>query len=108
MVAGIVLTVSGAAVALSGVLALTGRLTRNRWAGVRTSATMRNDQAFAVGNRAAGPAVLAGGIVAVVCGVIALVWPGNAEAAWVLAGAAVMVVLVVAGGVRGDRAARGA
>jgi uncharacterized membrane protein len=106
MIGAAVLVVAGVLVAASGFLGLTGRLARNRWAGVRTSATMRDDRAFRVGNQAAGPAVVGGGVVAILCGVIAMASSGSAG--WVLGGVIVMVLLVVAGGVRGDRAARGA
>lgn len=106
MIAGIVLAASGTLVAVSGVLGLTAKLPRNRWSGVRTSATMRSDRAFEIGNRVAGPAVLAGGIAAILCGVLAITLPGNTDVAWVLAGAIIMVVLVVVGGIQGDRAAR--
>jgi hypothetical protein len=53
------LVTAGVLVAASGILGVLGRLPRNRWAGVRTSATLRNDPAFEAGNRVAGPAVIA-------------------------------------------------
>jgi hypothetical protein len=104
--AGSVLVAAGVSVAASGVLGLLGRLGRNRWAGVRTSATLRTERAFEVGNRAAAPAVITAGLTAVMCGALAAASPAAAEAAWVLIGALTMGILAVIGGVRGDRAAR--
>jgi hypothetical protein len=42
---------------------------------------MRSDRAFDIGNRAAEPAVLGGGIAAVLCGVLAIALPDNADVA---------------------------
>ncbi|WP_433303820.1 SdpI family protein [Actinoplanes sp. CA-030573] len=106
MVAAVVVIGAGALVALTGVLGLLGRLPRNRVAGVRTSATLRSDRAFEIGNRVAAPLVIAGGAAAVAGGLVALALPDRARTACVLAGVVLLVALVVAGGVRGDRAAR--
>lgn len=106
MVAAAVVIVAGGLVALVGVLGCLGRLPRNRLAGVRTSATLRSDRAFEVGNRVAGPAVIVGGVAAMVSGLVALSLPERDMTACVLAGVVVMVALAVVGGVRGDRAAR--
>ena len=106
MVAEAVVIVAGGLVALVGLLGRLGRLPRNRLAGVRTSATLRSDRAFEVGNRVAGPAVIVGGVAAMVSGLVALSLPKRDTLACVLVGVVVMVALAVVGGVRGDRAAR--
>ena len=106
MVAAAVVIVAGGLVAFVGLLGRLGRLPRNRLAGVRTPATLRSDRAFEVGNRVAAPAVIAGGVAAMVGGLVALSLPERDEVGTVLAGAVVMVILAVVGGVRGDRAAR--
>ncbi|SNY44196.1 SdpI family protein [Paractinoplanes atraurantiacus] len=102
MAGPIIVMVAGVLVAAAGLLGWLGKLPRNSVAGVRTASTMRSERAFTVGNRVAGPAVVAGGLAAVAGGVLALVLD---SLGWVLAGVAAMVVLVVAGGVAGSRAA---
>jgi len=68
---------------------------------------MRSDRAFEVGNRVAAPAVIAGGLAAVICGLLALGPAADAQVTCVSLGAPLMGVLVVVGGLRGNRAARG-
>nr|WP_130345360.1 SdpI family protein [Herbihabitans rhizosphaerae] len=100
------LVLLGAAVAVVGYLGLAERLPRNRFSGVRTEATMRDDDAFRVGNKVAGAPILAGGLVAVAGGAIAWVMPSTAGAiVSMLLGAVGMVVIAVAGGIVGHRAA---
>ena len=60
VIGSIVVIAVGGIVTVTGVLAWLGRLPRNRLAGVRTRATMRSDQAFRIGNRAAAPALTIG------------------------------------------------
>ncbi|MED5801069.1 SdpI family protein [Gordonia sp. Z-3] len=55
-----------------GALAITGRLRRNRWVGVRADATMRSDEAFAVANRVAAPGELAAAGILVLAGILTL------------------------------------
>ncbi|XVV08143.1 SdpI family protein [Actinoplanes sp. CA-131856] len=102
MASSIIVMVAGVLVAAAGLAGWLGRLPRNSVAGVRTRATMRSERAFAVGNRVAGPAIVAGGLAAVVGGMLALV---QDSIGWVLAGVVVMVLLVIVGGVTGSRAA---
>jgi uncharacterized membrane protein len=101
----VVVIVAGALVAVSGVLGWVGRLPRNRLAGVRTSSTMRSERAFAAGNRAAGPAVTLGGLVAMVAGVVGLFVRGSNVDGVMVVGALAMGVLAVVGGIVGSRAA---
>ena len=59
LIVSVVLFTLALAVAGVAVAGLTERLPRNRWAGVRTPATLRDDQTFALANRIAGPTLLA-------------------------------------------------
>lgn len=99
-----VLLLAALALAVVAVLALTGRLRRNRWAGVRTPATLAGAEAFTVGNRVAAPPVLAAAVLLFLAAVAEFSEAAVAPVAMVLcvAGAA---ALVVVGGVLGNRAA---
>jgi uncharacterized membrane protein len=108
MVIGIVMVVAGALTGLVGALGWIGRLPRNRWAGVRTPATLRSDEAFRTGNRAAGPLTVVGGVAALAGGVLAMVVPARDAVACVLVGAFLGAGLTVLGGLIGGRAANAA
>jgi hypothetical protein len=90
-----------------GALGWRRQLPRNRFAGVRTAATLRDDETFAVGNQVGAPPTIAAGAVAVVAGAAAALAP-SPLAGWVLAGLGFvgMLGLALVGGVLGDRAAR--
>ncbi|WP_245645393.1 SdpI family protein [Pseudonocardia acaciae] len=106
VVAG-VLVLGGVGLAVVGVLGVRRRLPRNRFAGVRTVNTLRDDETFAVGNQVAAPLTIASGAVAAVGGVAGLAAPSGAVAVTLLVLAGLgAVVLTVAGGVLGDRAAK--
>lgn len=106
-VVGVVMAAAGIALAVVGALGWRRRLPRNRFAGVRTAATLRDDETFAVGNQVSAPLTVTAGAGALVAGVAALFAPSTL-AAWVLVGLgfAGMLVLTLVGGVLGDRAAR--
>ncbi|HZG90457.1 MAG TPA: SdpI family protein [Pseudonocardia sp.] len=97
-----------AGVGLLGVAALgaRSRLPRNRWAGVRTAATLRTDETFALANRVAALPVGAAGAVAAAGGA-ALLAGADGPLAWVVLAISAVGTLVLAGvgGVAGDRAA---
>lgn len=100
----VVLVLVGVAFGAVGVLGMRGRLHRNRFFGVRTKATLRDDEAFALANRiAAAPTLAAGGIALVAAAAIA-VNPGTAVLVGVL-GLVGAFVIAAAGGVLGHRAA---
>jgi uncharacterized membrane protein len=98
------LVVAGLALGVVGLLGWRRRLPRNRWAGVRTPAALRDDETFAVANQVSAPLLIAAGAVALVGGLTAL---GAPTAGWVLAVVAGVgaVALTLAGGLLGDRAA---
>jgi uncharacterized membrane protein len=82
------------------------RLPRNRFAGVRTSATMRSEEAFKLGNKIAAPGRAASGAVMLLAaiGVLALPGPWGLCAAAVT-GAVVSIVPAGYGAYVGNKAA---
>lgn len=102
----LLLAIAGLAVGTVGVLGLRGALPRNRWAGVRTAATMRDDTAFTLGNKVAGAPLLAAGAAAFAAGALGAVMPTMASRVTVAAvGLLGMLVLTLVGGALGHRAA---
>ena len=106
LVLGSLLLVLGVALLTVAVLGLRRKLRRNRWAGVRTPASMRSDAAFAVANQvAAAPLGAAGGVALV--GGAALLAGATDVLGWTMVVVSLVAVFVLAGvgGVAGDRAA---
>ncbi|MHA6806241.1 SdpI family protein [Salinifilum ghardaiensis] len=101
-----VLVLAGAGLVFVGLRGTRGTLPRNRYAGVRTPEAMRSDQAFALANRAAGPALLAGGGAALLAGAA---MPALASVVSVVLVAVLgfggAFALMTLGGVAGHRAA---
>ena len=58
LIVAVVLFVLALVVGVVAVAGLTGRLGRNRWAGVRTADTLRDDETFALANKVAAPSIL--------------------------------------------------
>ncbi|MDV6010996.1 SdpI family protein [Haloechinothrix sp. LS1_15] len=96
----------GVLIGWGGYLGWRGRIPRDRGAGVRTWATLRNDEAFRVGNRVAAlPTMVAGGV-GVVSGLASAVMPDTFGIVLAVSvGMVGMVALVGAGGALGHRAA---
>lgn len=105
MALGGVLVLAGVALVVVGALGWRGRLPRNRFAGVRTPATMRSPEAFAVANRVAGPPTVAAGVVLAVGGGFSAAATGPAVAVVAAVGTVGGLALVVAGGLLGHRSA---
>lgn len=97
--------VIGLVVATVGVLGLRERLPRNRFGGVRTPATLRDDETFRVGNRVAGLPIAVGGVVGVVGGVVGVAMTGAAAVVVAVLALLGTVAIAAAGGVLGHRAA---
>lgn len=98
--------VLGLLVGFGGFLGFRERLTREGGTGVRTQAALRSEEAFKLANRVAGLPTMAGGAIAVLTGLAGLAMPttgGLISAA--LAGVLAMLLLVMGGGVLGNRAA---
>ncbi|MDT7680787.1 MAG: hypothetical protein QOG57_1097 [Pseudonocardiales bacterium] len=106
MIAGL-LVLGGLALAVVGILGWRRRLPRNRFAGVRTVNTLRDDETFAVGNQIGAPLSMAAGAVAVLGGLAVLATPSTAVRLTLIVLAALgALVLTAVGGVLGDRAAK--
>lgn len=103
---GLVLVAAGIALTVIAVLGARAALRRNRWAGVRTTASLSSDAAFTLANRVAAVPLGAGGVVAAAGGAVVLAGAGGVLATVVLAVSVIgALVLVGLGGVLGDRAA---
>ncbi|TQF74658.1 SdpI family protein [Rhodococcus spelaei] len=100
-----VLAIVVGSVAVAG---LTGRLPRNRWAGVRTPETLASEETFALANRIAGPTMAAAALLLVIGGIGALTL--GTVGGFGVAAVAVVAALVTAayGGTVGARAAAAA
>jgi hypothetical protein len=90
-----------------GHLTADDKLPRNHFAGARTAATLKSDEAWYAGQRAAAIPTQAAGAIAILGGVILAVWhPDTATAGTVgLALGALIVGAVIFGGVRANTAA---
>lgn len=88
-----------------GVLGLLGRLRPNRFAGVRTPATLRSTEAFTLANKVAAPTVIAAGAVFALGGAVALLADGWLAIGAVLAALVAAFVTAGAGSSLGIRAA---
>jgi uncharacterized membrane protein len=100
------LVLGGAALLFLGFRGLRGQLVRNRYVGVRTPAAMRSEDAFELANRAAGPAMLAGGAIAVLAGVSMPMLAATSSVVMVAVfGLVGAFALMTVGGVVGNRAA---
>ncbi|MDQ4092738.1 MAG: SdpI family protein, partial [Actinomycetota bacterium] len=75
---GVVLLATGGGLITVGLLGWRQRLPRNRFAGVRTPATLRSDAAFIAANRVAAPPVFAAGVICAAGGALALGAAGSA------------------------------
>ncbi|WP_133904042.1 SdpI family protein [Actinophytocola oryzae] len=104
-VIALVVLVVGLFVAAVGVLGFLERLPRNRFGGVRTPATLRDDETFRVGNKVAGLPIAVGGVVGILGGVAGLAMTGVAAVVVVVIALVGTVGIAAAGGVLGHRAA---
>ncbi|SFW53801.1 SdpI family protein [Amycolatopsis australiensis] len=98
--------VLGLFVGFGGFLGFRERLTREGGTGVRTQAALRSEEAFKLANRVAGLPTMAGGAISVLAGLAGLAMPSTGGLiAAAFAGVLAMLVLVMGGGVLGNRAA---
>lgn len=109
-----VITIASAAVTVVGWLGFTGRLPRNRWAGIRTGYTMSTDTRWAAAHRAGGPFLVLGGVAATAAGMAFLPFslagkvPAALEASVVIGCAVVLVLAALASWLIGTSSARSA
>ncbi|MFP5019165.1 SdpI family protein [Pseudonocardia phyllosphaerae] len=106
LVLAVLLVLAGAVLVVLALLGATGRLPRNRYAGVRTTASLRTQDAWIVANRIAA-APMGAAAAAGLAGGAALFLARDGLTAWVLAvlSAVGTVVLAGIGGALGARAA---
>jgi uncharacterized membrane protein len=111
LIGGITMLLSGLVIMwLAGRMA-SGRLRRNRWAGIRTPATLKSDDSWNAAHEAAAHLMSAAGTLAAVGGLTGMIAGllGLGEgvvAGLILGGAALMTILLIAATVKGVRVAR--
>jgi len=105
-VAAVVEGLAGIVIVWVSVLGWQGKLPRNGYAGVRTPATMRSDEAFRVANKVAAPLAVAGGVVMAAAGILAAVVPLRDVGYPVFGGTLLAVALIVLGATKGVHACR--
>lgn len=102
--AAVALAAGGLAVAVTGLLGFRERLPVNRFAGVRTEASMRDADTFRVANKVAGLPFIVAGLIGVLGGVLLVVLQNGGLVA-VLVSVGGMLVIAAAGGLLGHKAA---
>jgi hypothetical protein len=102
---GVGLLVAATGLLTVGLLGWQQRLPRNRFAGIRTPATLRSDAAFIAANRVAAPPVLAAAVVCAAGGAITFGAEGSTLPVLVGMTGAGTVGLLLAGGLLGHRVA---
>jgi len=103
---GIVAIAAGLVLRWVAVAGWRGRLSGSRAVGVRTPSTMRSDEAFAVANNATAPLGVAGGGVAALGGVLAMVVPRHLFGVPLFAGVLIGIALCLVGAAIGVRACK--
>jgi hypothetical protein len=103
---GAIVIASGASLIWVAVISWQGRLARNGAVGVRTPATMRSDEAFAVANKASAPFAGAGGGVMILGGVLAMVVPKHLFGVPLFSGVVIGLAVLITGAVIGVRACK--
>ena len=104
LVVGSLLVLAGLALVVVAVLGARSVLRRNRWVGVRTSATLASETQFVAGNRAAAVPVGAAGAVAAVGGAFLLLADGVIGSCSTISLLGTLGLTVI-GGLVGNRAA---
>ena len=97
--------IAGVALLAISLLGWWQRLPCNRFAGIRTPATLRSDTAFIAANRVAAPPILAAGVICAAAGGLALGTDGPALTMIVGVAGAGAFALALAGGLLGHRVA---
>ncbi|RVW02030.1 SdpI family protein [Rhodococcus xishaensis] len=105
LIVAVVLFFAAVGLAALGIAGLTGRLSRNRWAGVRTPESLRDDEAFALANKVAAPTILASAVVLGIGGVAATLLDGILPIFAVSVSVVAALLTAAVGGTLGSRAA---
>ncbi|MFF0240996.1 SdpI family protein [Rhodococcus sp. D-6] len=103
LIVAVLLFVLALVVGAVGVAALTGKLPRNRWAGVRTPDALRDDEAFALANKVAAPSMLGSAVLLALGGVASLTLP---TVAGIIAVVVTVMAALITAGAGGSVAAR--
>lgn len=90
LIAAILLLVLAVYLGALSAAALLGKLPRNRWVGIRTEATLRDDDTFRVANQVAAPTQIAAAAALLLGGLASFKLDG-------VAGVIVIVVAIIAG-----------
>ncbi|WP_137722916.1 SdpI family protein [Prescottella subtropica] len=105
VIVAVLLFVAALAFGALGVAGLTGKLSRNRWLGIRTPQSLRDDETFALANKVASPSLFGAASVLVIGGIATFVLPtvaGVIATVFVLAAA---LFIAATGGALGSKAA---
>lgn len=105
LIASVALFVLAVAVAVIALAGLAERLPRNRWAGVRTPDTLRDEEAFALANKVAGPTLLAAAGLLVIGGLAGILVGGALGVGALLVSIVAAALTAATGGSLGARAA---
>lgn len=105
VIAALVYILLAVALAAAASVALAGRLPRNRWVGLRTDASLRDDATFRAANRVAAPSQAGGAVVLVLGALGALLLDGAAALAVAVAAPVFVAILIGIGAVIGQRVA---
>ncbi|MDH3470355.1 MAG: SdpI family protein [Acidimicrobiia bacterium] len=109
VVTGIAMIFAGLAVIWTARKAAAGKLERNWAIGLRTKRLMASEEAWETGHRAAAPMLVGAGAMSVVAGVVVIPQPddGVVGAAVTLAGAGLLLVMVLLSLRQANRAVEG-
>ncbi len=108
LIVSVVMFVLALVVGAVAVASLLGRLPRNRWAGVRTPESMRDDETFVMANRVAGPTNAAAALLLLIGGAAGLMLSGAFSVVAVVVCVLAALVTAGIGGSIGARAAAAA
>jgi len=103
LIVAVLLFVLALVVGAVGVAALAGKLPRNRWAGVRTPESLRDDTTFALANKVAAPSMLGSAVLLALGGIASLTLP---TVAGIIAVVVTVVAALITAGAGGSIAAR--
>lgn len=105
LTAAIVLIVLAVLLVALATVGLLGKLPRNRWLGIRTEATLRDDATFRAANQVAAPTQVAGGIALLLGGITSFKFDGAAGIIVIIVALVAALVLLALGASLGIRTA---